>query len=122
MATQLRKSLRPAAAATFLLSGALTGMMFEGTPAASAASVVIQTINVGDGPYSVSSDGTHVWVANQNGNTVSEIDASTGGVIQTIPVGMSPYDVSSDGTHVWVANGNDSTVTELNAATGAVIR
>jgi len=50
---------------------------------AAAASKVINTIKVGSYPYAVSSDGTHVWVANVAENTVSEIEASTGNVINT---------------------------------------
>ena len=41
-------------------------------------------------PTGVSSDGTHVWVANGGDGTVSEIDASTGTVVSTIPVGSDP--------------------------------
>ena len=51
---------------------------------------VVNTITVGSEPYGVSSDGTHVWVANCGGDTVSEIDASTGTVVNTIPVGSNP--------------------------------
>ena len=57
----------------------------------------------------MSSDGTHVWVANFGGNSVTEINASTGAVVRTIAVGSRPDGVSSDGTHVWVANGGDIT-------------
>ena len=59
---------------------------------------------MGDDPDAISSDGTHVWVANYNDNTVTELDASTGSVVQTIGVGNEPDGVSSDGTHVWVTN------------------
>ena len=58
----------------------------------------------GKRPRGVSSDGTHVWVANPGGDTVTELDASTGAVVQTTGVGYNPLGVSSDGTHVWVAN------------------
>ena len=51
---------------------------------------VVQTIGVGDNPAGVSSDGTHVWVANGFDNTVTELDASTGAVVQTIGVGDAP--------------------------------
>ncbi|MGO9790092.1 MAG: hypothetical protein ACLP8S_11570, partial [Solirubrobacteraceae bacterium] len=68
------------------------------------------------------------WVANYDGDTVSEIDASTGTVVNTIPVGFGPFGVSSDGTHVWVTNPNDSegcgpdgTVSEIDASTGMVV-
>ncbi len=87
-----------------------------------AAEGVIRTIPVGSNPWGVSSDGTHVWVANRNEATVSEIDASSGTVIRTIPVGIEPTGVSSDGTHVWVTNFNDDTVSEIDASSGTVIR
>ena len=48
---------------------------------------VVQTIAVGFNPDGVSSDGTHVWVANYGDNTVTELNASTGSVVQTIAVG-----------------------------------
>src|ERR1700693_4176269 len=64
---------------------------------------VIRTIHVGSIPRGVSSDGTHVWVANGGEETVSEIKASSGTVIRTIHVGGWADGVSSDGTHVWVA-------------------
>jgi YVTN family beta-propeller protein len=38
-------------------------------------------------PVAVSSDGTHVWVANYISGTVTELDAATGAVVQTITVG-----------------------------------
>ncbi len=83
---------------------------------------VVQTIGVGGLPYGVSSDGTHVWVANTGDNTVTELKASTGAVVQTIPVGREPHAISSDATHVWVANFDDNTVSELSASTGAVVQ
>ena len=61
----------------------------------------------------MSSDGTHVWVANYGSDTVSEINASSGTVEGTIPVGEGPDGVSSDGTHVWVANEGADTVSEI---------
>ena len=96
--------------------------LVAGAPTASA-SAVVQTITVGSEPLGVSSDGTHVWVANSGSGTVSELDASTGAVVQTITVGSEPVGVSSDGTHVWVTNAASSgTVTELDASTGAVVQ
>jgi YVTN family beta-propeller protein len=86
-----------------------------------SAAAVVKTIPVGPAPEGVSSDGTHVWVANFGGNTVSEIDASTGTVVNTIPVGSEPEGVSSDGTHVWVANGG-GTVSEIDGSTGTLVK
>ena len=74
---------------------------------------VIATIRVGFGAVDVSSDGTHVWVADEFDNAVSDIEASSGTVIRTIPVGQNPFGVSSDGTHVWVTNYYGDTVSEF---------
>ena len=86
-----------------------------------SAAAVVKTITVGSAPEGVSSDGTHVWVANFGGDTVSEIDASTGTVVKTITVGSEPEGVSSDGAHVWVANSNGGTVSEIDGSTGTVV-
>ncbi len=99
-----------------------------GVSSATAESV-IRTIPVGSFPEGVSSDGTHVWVANYGGpygggDTVSDIEASSGTVIRTIHVGNDPWGVSSDGTHVWVTgdNSGEGTVSEIEASNATVIR
>ena len=78
-------------------------------------------------PGAVSCDGTHVWVANFGGDSVTELNAATGALVQVITGSSyqfrSPAAISSDGTHVWVANDNvNGSVTELNAATGALVQ
>ncbi len=111
----------------------LFGCALAGAPKVGAtpppAPYVLRTIPVGNGPDAISSDGTHVWVANGTDGTVTEIDAATGTVIGTpIPVGSGPAAISSDGKDVWVADnpisnalaGPPQTVTEINAA-GAVV-
>ena len=74
---------------------------------------VVNTITVGSDPFGIASDGTDVWVANYNDNTVSELDASTGSVIDTIPVGSGPAGLCSHGTDAWVANSGSDTVSQL---------
>jgi YVTN family beta-propeller protein len=101
-----------------LLATVLAACCVVASPA--AATEVIRMIPVGREPFAVSSDGTHVWVANYESSTVSEINASTGTVENTIEVGSGPVSVSSDGTHVWVANYFSDTVSEINASTGTV--
>ncbi len=64
----------------------------------------------------MSSDGAHVWVANEGSGTVTEINANTGTVAKTISGFSSPIGVSSDGAHVWVANEGSNSVSEINAA------
>ncbi len=92
---------------------------------------VVASIAVGSYPHGISSDGTHVWVANQgecspacSGNAVTELDTSTGAVIQTIFVSPFPLSgISSDGTHVWVTSSDyiGSSAGELDASTGAPV-
>jgi titin len=110
-----------------LYSCTVTATNSAGTGSASSSSnsVVVggsKLIPVGTNPEAVSSDGTHAWVANENDNSVTELDTSDGSFVQTISVGPSPDAISSDGTHVWVANGLNSTVTELNASNGSFVQ
>jgi hypothetical protein len=105
-----------------VFAGALVASVLVGAvPASASSSVVVRTIRVGTAPDAVSSDGTHVWVADERGQ-VTELSASTGAVIRTISAGDHPVGVSSDGTHVWVADNTGNNVTELSASTGAFIR
>ena len=81
-------------------------------------------------PGGVASDGTYVWVVDND--SLTELNAATGALVKVITGSrygfISPWAVSSDGTHVWVANkgnpqtGQDVSVTELNAATGALVQ
>jgi hypothetical protein len=91
------------------------------TVLSASTGAVIHTIPDSHGPGGVWSDGTHVWVTNQDG-TVSELSASTGAVIRTVSVGSDPGAVTSDGVHVWVTHSRRDTVTELSASTGAVLQ
>ena len=106
-----------------LKNSAIIAVAFVPLLCATAVSAlsVTSTIPVGLAPYGITSDGTHVWVANDGDSTVSEINASTGSVTNTISVGSLPVGITSDGTHVWVANNGDSTVSEINPLTDSVI-
>ena len=72
-----------------------------------------ETITVGNSPFGVAFDGTHIWTANYSDSTVSKIVAATGVVAATIDVGNGPFGVAFDGTHIWTANGNDDTVSKI---------
>ncbi|MGB7052367.1 MAG: putative Ig domain-containing protein [Acidimicrobiales bacterium] len=120
MVIRFGRYVRAVLAGSLILGTALTVSAISPLPASAAS--VVQTIGVGFGPEGISSDGTHVWVANYHSDTVTELAASTGGVIQTIAVGSGPEGISSDGTNVWVANFLSNTVTELNASTGALVQ
>ncbi len=79
----LLRRLRDAGVLTVAAAVAAALCLTAGMPAASA-STVVNTIPVGSDPIGVSSDGTHVWVANEGSGTVTELDAATGAVVRRV--------------------------------------
>jgi DNA-binding beta-propeller fold protein YncE len=77
-------------------------------------------------PKAVASDGTHIWVANSSGDSVTELNASSGTPLRTISGNSyqfsGPSAITSDGTHVWVADLAGNSLTELNASNGTLAR
>src|ERR1700745_270975 len=78
-------------------------------------------------PDAVAADGSHVWVANLNGKSVTELDAATGALVQVLDqpryAFSYPGAVAAGGTHGGVADGTYAgSVTELDAATGALVQ
>lgn len=91
-----------------------------------AASASTQSDTSFNGPTDVATCGPHLWVTNVSGNSVTEINASTGAVdriINTAANGFSePMGIAGDGTDVWVTNLSSNSVSEINCDTGAVVR
>ncbi len=71
-------------------------------------------------------DGTHIWTANQGGNSMTETNAIDGAFVRTISgpeyAFNHPWSLAYDGAHVWVTNPNGNTVTEINANDGSLVR
>ena len=68
-------------------------------------------------PTAITSSVTDVWVANLEGNSVTELSASTGNLVRVIS-GSSygfnrPTAISLGGAHVWVVNPLTFSVTEF---------
>ena len=82
---------------------------------------VVGTSGVGAQPIGIAFDGTNIWVANYNGNSVIKLLASTGAFVGTYSVGNNPVGVAFDGTNIWVANQSSNSVTKMLASTGAVV-
>jgi hypothetical protein len=78
-----------------------------------------------DAPSGLVFGGGHLWVANEAGNSVTEIDPSNGAWLATIAAKRDgfaqPTAITRDGSDLFVANGGGS-VTELRANTGALVR
>lgn len=72
--------------------------------------------NESQGPTGI--EGT-VWVANEDGDSLSAINAATGAVVTTISGIESPHNVqvSPDGATVWAVSGHANAVVALDAAT-----
>ncbi len=77
-------------------------------------------------PIAIAADGTHIWVANYKGNSVTEMNASNGRRVRTLSGGSygfnGPLAIAVDGTHVWVVNDVGDSVTELNASDGSLVQ
>ena len=84
-----------------------------------------------NGPGAIAVVGTHIWVVNPTGDSVTELDASNGSWVRTLSGGSYhftyPFGIAVSGTHIWVVNGGPpgsghGWVTELDASNGSWVR
>lgn len=80
----------------------------------SLSGVVLRSVPVGLGPFAISFNGSQVWVANENSNSVSVINAANGAVAATYDTGVAPVGIECDGEHMWISNSSSNTVVEMN--------
>ena len=77
---------------------------------------------MGEEPWqaAVSPDGSTVYVANPDSDSVSFVDAATGQVSQTVTVPGNPdtLAVTPDGSQLWVAGHDSGILTVIDTATG----
>ncbi len=71
----------------------------------------------GDTPAAMVFDGTSLWIANINDNTVSKLDPADGTRVD-YETGEFPSGVTFDGTSVWVTNQRDGTVSKIDPEDG----
>jgi DNA-binding beta-propeller fold protein YncE len=84
-------------------SGGVTLQCVTGSPSPSPSPTPPNTFPVGNHPVGIAFDGTHMWVTNENDNTVTELNPD-GSAAGTFGVGTHPKAIAFDGTHMWVAN------------------
>jgi hypothetical protein len=77
---------------------------------------MLSTFNVGVKPYGSTCIGTDIWIANDGGNSVTELRSSNGSVIRTFAVGFSPESFAFDGSSVWVSNNRSKSITKMPAS------
>jgi YVTN family beta-propeller protein len=77
-------------------------------------------------PTALAFDGQHIWVVNNGGLSVTELNASDGTFVRNLSGGSynfnAPHSIAFDGQHVWVANEGNDTVTEIDAGDGSFVR
>ena len=81
------------------------------------------SIDVGTAPVGVLYDGTNIWVADENGEDIYKILASTGAVLHIYTGGHGAQYLAYDSVNnnVWVTNPGSNNVTVVNAATGSSV-
>jgi outer membrane protein assembly factor BamB len=126
----LGKRVRRGARWATTLAAALTmGLLasISVLPTSGPASAVAGTYNAAefDVPSGLAFGGGHLWVTNQAGNSLTEIDPSTGAWMGTFRAGRyglnHPTAITSVGPDLFVANGAGS-LSEVRASNGAAIR
>jgi hypothetical protein len=89
-----------------------------------------ETFPAGDDPSALAFDGTNIWIANSNANSiVTRLRASDGACVDPchffVNDGAIPKALAFDGANIWVASafsgGGPGSVTRLRAADGACI-
>ena len=78
------------------------------------------------GPDSLAFDGAHIWVVNNEGLSVTEINATDGSFVRNLSGGSynfnAPQSIVFDGQHVWISDLGSTSVTEINASDGSFVR
>jgi outer membrane protein assembly factor BamB len=123
---RLWKEVRPATMAAALAMGLLVSASASSTEtAASAASPGTFSAAEFDVPSGLAFGGGHLWVTNQAGNSLTEIDPSTGawmGTFQASKYGLNqPTAITDAGPDLFVVNGAGS-LSEVRASDGTVTR
>jgi DNA-binding beta-propeller fold protein YncE len=77
-------------------------------------------------PQALASDGSHLFIANAGGNSLTEVNVSDGslvGIVQGPGYAFSqPEAMVFNGTDLWVANAGGNSVTEIDPSNGNLVR
>jgi hypothetical protein len=123
------------------LDGAVSAQIAEMVPVATACGSTHPQTWLGPAPKkkaspdfsdisALATDGSHLWVANWGGNSITELDPTNGSLVRTISGASyhfnAPDALAADGSHLWVANGGSNnggnSLTELNLNNGSLVR
>jgi hypothetical protein len=74
-------------------------------------------------PFGVAFDGSHLWITNNGGISVTEINAADASLVRVLTAGSyqfsDPAGIAFDGSHLWITNNAGNTVTANTALIGA---
>jgi hypothetical protein len=121
-----RRTLARRSALAAMIAGGLAIVRSAGTGSETKLRTPDRVISVGKRPYSITAGGGWIWTANNDGNSVTRIDAATGTVTGTFPAGEMASVVVWDGEVIWVANhkwltGEYSTLMKLDPNDGRIL-
>lgn len=90
----------------------------DGTVSVIRGNSVVDTINAGNGTtkgIAVTPDGSRLFVANTNNNSISIINTTSYKVIDTVNTGKSPYGIaiSPDGLYAYISNSGSQNISIL---------
>jgi hypothetical protein len=103
----------------------VAGLLVAGTLVATAGPAAADAYNF-DSPTSAVAVGADLFVANGAGNSLTELNASTGALVAVLSGPSYQFDhptaIAAVGGDLFVANGAGSSLTEVDASTGALVR
>jgi hypothetical protein len=98
----------------WVVNGGTPGSLTEIDP---ATNTVVDTWTFGAALRRATFDGTRLWIASQDDNSVYSLDPATGTVLPH-PAGVDPLDVAYDGQYIWVCDFSGGGVYRLDPTTG----
>jgi DNA-binding beta-propeller fold protein YncE len=79
--------------------------------------VITAASTLGDYPYSIAFDGTHLWTANDGSVSIITLQATTPYPVSTVTTGfIGPYGILYDGKHIWVTDFGAGTLLQLDSS------
>jgi DNA-binding beta-propeller fold protein YncE len=110
----------------FVVGRLSPGTLYRIDPRQPAGAVTTVASNLGDGPFTLTFDGSRIWTANQVGSTGSVSIVTPGATIPwtvtTITAGFTtPTGLLFDGSNVWMTDVLAGTLLKLSSA-GAVLQ
>ena len=82
---------------------------------------LLGTFPAGSGPWGLVFDGANIWIADHEGNTVTQLRASDGTVLGVLAVGTAPLYLTFDGANIWVTNEGSDTVSKISVPSTTVV-